>query len=296
AFIMGAAHGINAAALFGICCHVIRPLPPLERWTLRAAAGLMGASGAGFVSLVGTTTNDLTSSLFVMGALLGVLRVAGSGNEGGARLGFSAAGLLSGIGIGLKYTSAIYIPGLGAIALLVAARRRAIGGLVAFGGVGGGGVVGISRGRRVSFAPLLVRVWESDVSLPQSDLSIAVLGARSGPRRTIPAAKLLATGDLPLLLGNDRYLYRGGTAFPGLARRHCLCRRGGGPRGVCDKLSAQRLSSATCGKADTGSRPLFHIRHPVLLLRGAGLRILQVRRTAGNVDGHRHDRVIDLAF
>jgi len=133
AFIMGAVHGINAAALFGICCHVIRPVPPLERWTLRAAAGLMGASGAGFVSLVGTTTNDLTSSLFVMGALLGVLKVAESRNEGGARLEFFAAGLLSGIGIGLKYTSAIYIPGLGAIALLVAARRRTIAGLVVFG-------------------------------------------------------------------------------------------------------------------------------------------------------------------
>src|SRR5215471_16865355 len=133
AFIMGAVHGINAAALFGICCHVIRPVQPLARWTLRAAAGLIGASGAGFVSLVGTTTNDLTSSLFIMGALLGVLKVAESGDEGGALLEFFAAGLLSGIGIGLKYTSAIYIPGLAAIALLVAARRRTIAGLVVFG-------------------------------------------------------------------------------------------------------------------------------------------------------------------
>src|SRR6266852_1311333 len=125
AFIMGAMHGINAAVLVAISCHVIRPIQTLERWTLRTAAWLMGVSGAGFVSLVGTTTNDLTSSLFVLGALLGVLKVTGPGNERGARLAFAGSGLLAGIGIGLKYTSAIYMPGLGAVALLVAVRRRA---------------------------------------------------------------------------------------------------------------------------------------------------------------------------
>src|SRR5262249_12377108 len=157
-----------------------------------------------------------------------------------------------------------------------------------------GCAVRISRRRRASYAHPLARVWESDVSLPQSDLSIAVLGARSGARRTIPPAKLLATGDLPLLLDNDRYLYRGGTAFPRLARCHCLCRRGGRPGGICDKLSAQRLSPVTCGKADTRSRSRFHIRHPVLLLLGARLRILQVCRTAGNADRLRKDGVVDL--
>src|SRR6266849_4263859 len=88
AFIMGAMHGINAAVLFAISCHVIRPIQTLERWTLRAAAWLMGVSGAGFVSLVGTTTNDLTSSLFVLGSLLGVLKVAEPENEHRTRLGF----------------------------------------------------------------------------------------------------------------------------------------------------------------------------------------------------------------
>jgi hypothetical protein len=134
AFIMGAMHGINAAALFAISWHVIRPVRILERWTLTAAAWLMGVSGAGFVSLVGTATNDLTSSLFVMGALLGVLKVEEPRNERGAWLGFAGSGLLAGIGIGLKYTSAIYMPGLGAVALLVAIRRRTVGGLIAFGG------------------------------------------------------------------------------------------------------------------------------------------------------------------
>jgi hypothetical protein len=133
AFIMGAVHGLNAAALFGITWHVLRPFQASERWTLRAAAWLMGVSGAGFVSLVGTSSNDLTSSMFVMVSLLGILKVAGSENERGTRLGFAVSGLLAGLGIGLKYTSAIYGPGLGAVALLAALQRRTVWGLVAFG-------------------------------------------------------------------------------------------------------------------------------------------------------------------
>ena len=133
AFIMGAVHGINAAVLFAISCHVIRPFQLLECWTLRSVAWLMGVSGAGFVSLVGTSSNDLTSSLFILGSLLGVLKIAGPDNARGSWLGFAGSGLLAGLGLGLKYTSAVYAPGLGAIALLAAVRHRTVGGLVAFG-------------------------------------------------------------------------------------------------------------------------------------------------------------------
>ena len=141
AFIMGAMHGINAALLFPIACHVLRPLRSPERMALTAAAWLMGVSGSGFVSLLGTTSNDLTSSLFVLGSVLGILRVAEregarteSAREEDARttwLGFAGAGLWGGIGIGLKYTSAVYIPGLAVIALLAAAQRRTLGGVIA---------------------------------------------------------------------------------------------------------------------------------------------------------------------
>jgi len=133
AFIMGAIHGINAAVLFAISCHVIRPFQALEHWTLRAIAWLMGVSGAGFVSLVGTSTNDLTSSLFVLASLLGVLKAAEREDKRGTWFGFAGAGLWAGIGIGLKYTSAVYAPGLGAVVLLAAARRRTIGGVITFG-------------------------------------------------------------------------------------------------------------------------------------------------------------------
>jgi Glycosyltransferase family 87 len=136
AFIMGALHGINAALTFAIACHVFRPLRSPERMTLTAAAWLMGVSGSGFVSLLGTTSNDLTSSLFVLGSVLGILRVADpeggrTGSGRGTWVAFAGAGLWGGIGIGLKYTSAVYIPGLAVVALLAAVQRRTVGGVIA---------------------------------------------------------------------------------------------------------------------------------------------------------------------
>src|ERR1700722_15911515 len=76
AFIMGTLHGLNAAFTLAIACLVLRPPKPRERHMLQAAAWLMGVTGAGFISLVGTATNDLTSSLFVLGSLLGLLKAA----------------------------------------------------------------------------------------------------------------------------------------------------------------------------------------------------------------------------
>jgi hypothetical protein len=133
AFIMGAMHGINAVLILAIAFHVLRPLQLRERSTLRAVALLMGVSGAGFVSLLGTTTNELTISIFVLGSLLGVLQLAERASERGAWFGFAWSGLLAGIGIGLKYTTAVFIPGLGLIALIVAIRHKTAGGLIAFG-------------------------------------------------------------------------------------------------------------------------------------------------------------------
>jgi hypothetical protein len=133
AFIMGAVHGINAALLLAIVCQVIRPPESVERLTLRGAAWLMGVSGAGFVGLLGTSSNDLTCALFVLASLLGVLKVAERAGGRGTWRGFAAAGLWAGVGLGLKYTSAFMVPGLGAVAVLAALRQRTIVGLIVFG-------------------------------------------------------------------------------------------------------------------------------------------------------------------
>jgi hypothetical protein len=133
AFIMGTVHGINAALILGIALHVIRPLQHGERSVLRAAAVLIGASGAGAISLLGTTTNDLVNSIFVLAALLCLLKIDEIGGEGRPWC-FAWPGALLGVAVGLKYTAAIFAPGLGLIALLVAVRRKATVGLCAFAG------------------------------------------------------------------------------------------------------------------------------------------------------------------
>src|SRR6185437_800339 len=78
AFIMGAVHGINAVLVLLIANHVIRPRQDIERRILRTVALLLGISGVGFVSLLGLTTNDLINSIFVLGALLCLLKFDGA--------------------------------------------------------------------------------------------------------------------------------------------------------------------------------------------------------------------------
>jgi Glycosyltransferase family 87 len=133
AFIMGVVHGINAVLVLAIASHVLRPSGLRERATLRAVAFLIGISGAGFVSLLGTTTNDLVNSIFVLASLLGILKVAEPAVERAAWRGFARSGFAAGIAVGLKNTAAVFMPGLGLIALIAAARRRAAGAPIAFG-------------------------------------------------------------------------------------------------------------------------------------------------------------------
>ncbi|HEY4404073.1 MAG TPA: hypothetical protein VGN55_05405 [Xanthobacteraceae bacterium] len=130
AFIMGAVHGINAALLLAIVCQVIRPPDPVERATLRTVAWLMGVSGAGFVGLLGVSSNDLTSALFVLGSLLSFIKVSAGPGGRATWPGFAAAGLWGGLGLGLKYTVAFVVPGLGVVAVLAALRKRTVSGLV----------------------------------------------------------------------------------------------------------------------------------------------------------------------
>src|SRR5207248_927174 len=116
AFVMGAVHGLNAVLVFAIALHVLRPRGSVERRALTGAAFLMGVSGAGYISLLGTTTNDVLNSIFVLGSLLGILKLADRASAGESRLAFAGPGLLAGLGVGLKYTASVFLPGLGVVA------------------------------------------------------------------------------------------------------------------------------------------------------------------------------------
>jgi hypothetical protein len=169
AFIMGAVHGINAALLLAIARHVLRPRHPGERATLVAVAVLMGVTGAGFVSLLGTTTNDLINSIFVLGALLVLIQAAEPNAGRNPWLGFAGAGLLAGFGVGLKYTAAFFLPGLALVCVIAALRRRTIGGPVAFAVAAALGVLAVAGHHMLTlwealgnpFFPFLNQVFQS---------------------------------------------------------------------------------------------------------------------------------------
>jgi hypothetical protein len=144
AFVMGVVHGLNAAFGLAIVWQVIRPPGTTERAALQAVAFLMGASGSGFVALTGTSSNDLNSALFILAALLGVLKAAAAPNARNAAMAFGAGGLAAGLGIALKNTSGIFAPGLGAVVMLAAWRQRSLGGLVLFGGAATVGFLAIA--------------------------------------------------------------------------------------------------------------------------------------------------------
>jgi hypothetical protein len=144
AFLLGAMHGLNAVMVAAISWHVLRPTGRSERVVLCTVATLIGISGAGFVPLIGTTSNDLVSSIFVLGSLLGLLKIAGSAEDGATWPRFAWSGLSIGIGLGLKYTAGIYVPGLGFVMIAAAIRRRTFAGLVVFGAAAAVGFLGLA--------------------------------------------------------------------------------------------------------------------------------------------------------
>jgi len=132
AFIMGAVHGINAVLVLAIARHVFRPLPSGERTVLTGAAFVMGVTGAGFVSLIGTATNDLINSIFVLGSLLGLLKFARPAGEAPRWRAALWPGLIGGAAVGIKYTAAIFAPGLALAAAIASFRRGSVAAFLAF--------------------------------------------------------------------------------------------------------------------------------------------------------------------
>lgn len=176
AFLIGAVHGLNAVMVAAISWQVLRPLGRSDRVALCSVATLISISGSGFVPLVGTTSNDLVSSIFVLGALLGLLKIAAPADERPTWPRFAWSGLSVGIGLGLKYTAGIYVPGLGLVAVLAAIRRRTFAGLVVFGAAAALGFLGLAGHHLFTlwrdFAnptfPMLNNIFQSPYFEPES--------------------------------------------------------------------------------------------------------------------------------
>lgn len=117
-FVMGAIHGLNFVLLANIAAVMVAPGVHARRVRLPLCLAFAGMLSAGFIAQLGNTMGDNLTALFVLGALLLVLRHWGTFAAGvGASL-LLLAGAVMGLGIGLKLTNGIYAPAL-CLALLM---------------------------------------------------------------------------------------------------------------------------------------------------------------------------------
>jgi hypothetical protein len=108
-FLMGAAHGLNFVLVLKICGRVLH-LPQADKYRIPLLLSLAGCLTVNFLSELGNTMGDNMTSLFCLSSLLIILQ---AWQRSRTALDFSflmllAAGLLMGMGIGLKLTNAIY--------------------------------------------------------------------------------------------------------------------------------------------------------------------------------------------
>lgn len=107
---LGALHGLNLPLVYLLARQVLRQ--PLGRAPALALA-VLGVTGAGVLSEIGTSFADIFLNLFFLGALLLGLRASNRGEGGIGAWAALAAGGLIGLAVGLKLTVAVYAVGLG---------------------------------------------------------------------------------------------------------------------------------------------------------------------------------------
>ncbi|MFL6632558.1 MAG: hypothetical protein ACJ8HJ_09635 [Massilia sp.] len=154
-FVMGFVHGLNFILLLAIVRLVLpRDKADMRLCLLLAAAGMCGA---GFLSEVGNTMGDNFSALFVLAALGLVLRAwdrlqTWSGRTAAALL---LAGLVMGLGAGLKLTNTSYAVAL-CVALLAVPASLGLGVASAFV-YGCGTLAGVA----IAAGPWWWRMWRT---------------------------------------------------------------------------------------------------------------------------------------
>ena len=131
-FALGTVQGLNILPLYGISHAVLRIAPVERRRLVAAASALLGMTGAGALSELGTTFQDNIVSLGPLAALWLIMRDYAALRQAPLRaiwLRLVLAGLLSGVAVGLKQPIVTLVAGL-CLAFLFApawpARRLAL--------------------------------------------------------------------------------------------------------------------------------------------------------------------------
>ncbi len=122
-FLLGCIHGLNFVLLYGLGRALLAPVPDPNRTWAAAGIALCGVIGGGHLGLVGTSFHDNVVSLAIIGAMIMVARdpvdvFTGKTWHGYGRVG--AAGMLLGLGVGLKLPTITFAVGLCFAFLLVA--------------------------------------------------------------------------------------------------------------------------------------------------------------------------------
>ena len=121
-FLVGALHGLNFSLVLLIAAQLVADISgPL----LIISLALAGAWGAGFIGQLGTVHHDDTVALFFLASLLTIIRSyrVQTKNDWKSFATIAAAGMILGLGVGLKYTMAPYAIGIGAALLLMSKER-----------------------------------------------------------------------------------------------------------------------------------------------------------------------------
>ncbi|WGG53314.1 glycosyltransferase 87 family protein [Rugamonas sp. DEMB1] len=153
-FVMGALHGLNFVLLLAIARQVAGAAVDVRLALLLAGAGVLGP---GFRGELGNTMGDNMTALLVLGALYLILSRWEALSERGGKAAAVVlwAGLLMGLGTGLKLTNAPY-----AVALCLAlfavplAYRRRLGLAFLFGG-------GVSAGVALTGGWWFLKMWQT---------------------------------------------------------------------------------------------------------------------------------------
>jgi hypothetical protein len=139
AFVLGAIQGVNFWLIYLVAQVVLSNFRGAARTGLALACAALGVFGAIGISELGTTFHDLTTSTFVLGA---VLLLLGTRN-GDAPYSWRAlirsalpAGVILGAGVGLKYTLATYAVGFVAAVALTGNGGKTRGGELVAAGTG----------------------------------------------------------------------------------------------------------------------------------------------------------------
>jgi hypothetical protein len=155
-FLMGLLHGLNFLLLLGIARRALPGLPPGDRFRVPLLLALAGCLTGNFLSELGNSMGDDSTALFVLGAVYVLLAswprlVDASWRALAIAL---VAGIIAGVGAGLKLTNSIYVMALCAAFLVLPLRWPSRIGLAFLFGCG------VLAGLALTGGYWLVHMWQ----------------------------------------------------------------------------------------------------------------------------------------